>query len=165
MKRKNFLYLSLVAIIVAAIIFYQTRPIVFIQLKIHTGYGYYSRGDFEGKKFKYENVLVNTNKITDDFIEKIKEYSVDSLTKVFDDDFVVNNHISFYKKNGTTTYFINHDDDPGGLSSEILSDYFDKEGLAEINIQRSSNGIKLVREIKFPERFKRPTMIDSIYIK
>ena len=44
--------------------------------------------------------------------------------------------ISFYRNTDATSYFINNKEDPGGFSSEILSNYCKEYGLGEITAKR-----------------------------
>lgn len=50
--------------------------------------------------------------------------------------------IIFYLKNNSTSYFIDNADDPGGFSSEILQDNYQKDGLGEIRMERCKNDKK-----------------------
>jgi hypothetical protein len=117
-----------------------------------------------GKKFIYETYLVD-NKIDDKLkLEAILlNFNREKYEKILKSKIYVTYYIDFYKKNSTTEYFIDHEEDPGGFSSNILSDNFKEDGIAKIYIDKI-NDKKCVRKIHFSdeEEFR---VIDTIAIK
>ncbi|MCS4305098.1 hypothetical protein [Chryseobacterium sp. BIGb0232] len=44
----------------------------------------------------------------------------------------LNNDTEFYKYSGDTKYFLDHEEDPGGFSSEELQNYRENDGIASL---------------------------------
>lgn len=127
------------------------KEITFIALKKHVETGVYDRDDErKGKKYVYQSAIVV------DFPEKKEEleplllnYHNKSIDSIFQDEKVINFLTTFYVKNNKTSYFIENADDPGGFSSEILIDYYEEFGIAEIKTKRLSNSKELETEVSF----------------
>jgi hypothetical protein len=138
------------------------RKIEFTKLNIHSRTGVY---DDHKSKFQYENVLVNKDVITDTLVKAMKNYNLDSIKKAFENNALQDYYTTFFIENSTTRYFIDNDNDPGGLTSELLPDYYDKEGLAEIITTIDSTKKMLIRTTTFSKRYKLKAQQDSIYLK
>lgn len=123
---------------------------MFIKLKNHSGIGTFSRGENEGENFYYQSIIV---KSSSDDIESIKnellDYHSKSIGFIFQEESTIQFSSTFYKENNKTSYFITNNDDPGGISSEILTDYYDKYGLAEVVTKRIKNSKEYTTEISF----------------
>ena len=121
-----------------------------IKFKNHSGIGTFSRGENEGKNFYYQSIIV---KSSSDEIESIKnellDYHSKSIDSIFQEESTIQFSSTFYKENSKTSYFITNNDDPGGISSEILTDYYDQYGLAEVVTKRIKNSKEYTTEISF----------------
>lgn len=133
------------------------NKIEFIALKKQRETGIYDRdNELKNKKYLYESVLVA------DFPENQKEiksllldYHKKSIDSVFIDQDYSTFSTTFYIKNTTTSYFIENADDPGGFSSEILIDYYDEYGIAEVVTNRVNNTNELKTKITFANKSKK----------
>lgn len=125
----------------------------FTNLPKHTNTGIYSRDGYEtrkGKKFAYQSVLVNNPAKDKEELEKLlTSYHLKNRDSIFSDPEMSTFLTWFYHKNYTTSYFINKADDPGGFSSEILSDYYEKFGIATIETKRIGETNELKTEVTF----------------
>lgn len=68
-------------------------------------------------------------------------------------------HIDFYKYSSDTKYFLNHEEDPGGFSSEELSLYLDQRIAIYIVSKCKNDTTKLVGELFTKNPFKADTII------
>lgn len=60
------------------------------------------------------------------------------------------NSTFFYKYSSNTKYFLEHDEDPGGFSSEELHMYQDDDGIAVFMVNKCKNDTtKLVGELRY----------------
>lgn len=126
------------------------QEIEILKLQNHYGSGAYTAGDDVGKTFYYQSALVSSVSQNQNQIKlKLFDFHKRSLDTIFSNKDVVSFRTTFYLKNFTTSYFIDNDDDPGGFSSEILSDYYEKYGIAEIYSSRQKNSSKIKNEITF----------------
>ncbi len=125
----------------------------FTELPKHTETGVYDRDDQrKGKKYVYQSVLINNPPKDKKILEKqLSSYHSKNRGSIFSDNEAVTFSTLFYLKNHKTSYFINHADDPGGFSSEILTDYYDTFGIAEIKTKRISAPFLLKTETTFTE--------------
>ena len=57
--------------------------------------------------------------------------------------------VFLYEKNSSTSYFIENADDPGGLTSQVLQDYYLKNGIGEITIDRCTNNKDWTAKISY----------------
>ncbi|MDR7211461.1 hypothetical protein [Flavobacterium piscis] len=107
----------------------------------------------KGKKYYYQSVLVSNlpaeNKTLKSLLLNYHEKNIDS---VFQDKKVITFSTTFYIENSKTSYFIKNPEDPGGFSSEILIDYYDEFGIAEIITKRIGNASQLKTEITFTDK-------------
>lgn len=135
----------------------------FLKLEKHSGEGIFDRDSIQGKKFIYESYLVNRS-LSDSVELKslMLNFNKKNYLKALSNKNTIQYSLQFYEKNATTEYFIDHDDDPGGFSSEILTDYFVKEGIAEIYINKIDDK-KCYREIKLSNQ-EEYRIIDTIAI-
>lgn len=123
---------------------------IFVNLKNHSGIGVFSRGEDEGKSFYYQSILV-----TDDSKDKtslkaeLLAYHSKKSNSIFLDNKIIQFSSTFYESNSKTVYFIEKGDDPGGFSSEILTDYYDEFGIAEVVTKRVKNSNEFKTEISF----------------
>lgn len=123
----------------------------FTRLPKHSNTGIYSRNGYEthkGKKYVYQSVLVN-NPVKDkkELEQLLASYHLKSRDSIFSDPEMSTFQTLFYHKNYTTSYFINKADDPGGFSSEILSDYYERYGIATIETKRIGETNELKTEV------------------
>lgn len=126
------------------------RETQFFRLDKHSGQGKYDRGEDASKVFHYQAALVsNIPKNQGQATAMLFEFHKKSIESVFSSREVTDFSTTFYQKNRTTSYFIENADDPGGFSSEILRDYFEKYGVAEIRSNRKSNSKIIQHEIVF----------------
>jgi hypothetical protein len=127
---------------------------IFTKLSKHIETGMYYRDDArKGKKYVYHSVLVNNPASDRKILEKqLFSYHLKNRDSIFSDVEVITFSTSFYIENHKTSYFINHVDDPGGLSSEILIDYYSEFGIAEIITKRTGNPSQLKTEITFTDK-------------
>ncbi|UOX35482.1 hypothetical protein LXD69_08155 [Flavobacterium sediminilitoris] len=121
----------------------------FIDLKNHSRKGTFSRGEDKGKFFYYQSVLVSgISEDLESFKNELLTYHSKKIDSVFQDNKTIQFSSIFYKKNSKTSYFIDNSDDPGGFSSEILSDYYEEYGIAEIITKKIDNSDSYKTEIK-----------------
>lgn len=123
----------------------------FTHLPKHSSTGIFDRdGTCEGKKYVYQSVLVNTPPKDKEDLEKLlSSYHLKNRDSIFSDPEVNTFLTWFYQKNYTTSYFIDKADDPGGFSSEILTDYYEKFGIATIETKRIGETNELRTEVTF----------------
>ena len=127
-----------------------TQETKILKLEKHSGNGTYDREEDSTKIFYYQSALVsNVPENQDQIKSKLFDFHKKSLDTIFLKKDVVSFRTTFYLKNFTTSYFIDNDDDPGGFSSEILSDYYEKYGIAEIQSSRQKESSKIKNEITF----------------
>ena len=131
------------------------RKLEFISLPNQIESGIYKRDDNrKGYKYYYKSILVKN--APEDKIrlkKQIFDYHKQKLDSVFSDKKNIVYITTFYKHNNATDYFINHKDDSGGFSSEILTDYYKENGIAEIKTTKTTKTIKtdqLITEITYP---------------
>lgn len=125
------------------------KETTFTKLPKHSETGKYDRDDErKGKKYVYQSVLVNNPPRDEKTLEKmLYSYHQKNKDSIFLDIEVITFYTYFYLRNSRTSYFIDNADDPGGFSSEILSDYYKKYGIAEINTKRIENTKRLKTEL------------------
>ncbi|MFI0430153.1 hypothetical protein [Mariniflexile sp. HMF6888] len=123
----------------------------FTKLPKHTETGMYDRDDErKGKKYVYQSVLVNNPTSYKKSLEKqLFSYHLKSRDSIFSDSEVITFSTLFYIENHKTSYFINHADDSGGFSSEVLLNYYKQYGIAEIETKQIDNSSELKTEIIF----------------
>lgn len=123
----------------------------FTHLPKHSSTGIFDRdGAHKGKKYVYQSVLVDNPPKDKVELEKLlTSYHLENRDSIFSDREMSTFLTLFYQKNYTTSYFINKADDPGGFSSEILSDYYEKFGIATIETKRIIEANELKTEITF----------------
>ncbi|WP_417873777.1 hypothetical protein [Xanthomarina gelatinilytica] len=123
----------------------------FTHLPKHSSMGIYDRdGEHKGKKYVYRSVLVDNPPKDKAELEKLlSSYHLENRDSIFSDPEMSTFLTWFYQKNYTTSYFISKADDPGGFSSEILSDYYEKFGIAEIVTKRIGKTNELKTEVTF----------------
>lgn len=127
-----------------------------LKLNKHSGKGIYDRGEDSTKVFYYQSALVSNVPNNQDQIELILfEFHKKNIDSIFSNKEVVDFSTNFYLKNNKTSYFTDNEDDPGGFSSEILSDYFEKYGIAEIRSSRKMNSKTIKHEIVFANSNKK----------
>ncbi|MBF4516842.1 hypothetical protein IRZ71_10820 [Flavobacterium sp. ANB] len=134
--KKIFFYI----IICVSIISCQKNETKFFDLKKHSGEGVFDRGNNAGKKFAYQSVLIENAPVENsELIKLFIKYENENLKKIYKQSDLYSISIFFYNKNSSTSYFVENADDPGGSSSEILHDYYEKFGIGEITIDRCEN--------------------------
>lgn len=123
----------------------------FTHLPKHSSTGIFNRdGAHKGKKYVYQSVLVNNPPKDKEDLEKLlASYHLKNRDSIFSDPEMNTFLTWFYQKNYTTSYFINKADDPGGFSSEILSDYYEKFGIATIETIRIGETNELKTKVIF----------------
>ena len=126
---------------------------IFTKLPKHTEAGMYDRDDVrKGKKYVYQSVLVNNPTSDKKILEKqLYSYHLKDRDFIFSDNEVITFSTLFYIENHKTAYFIDHVDDPGGFSSQILIDFYNEFGIAEIITKRIDSPARLKTEITFTE--------------
>lgn len=140
------------------------REMNFVKLEKHSGesvYDFDGNDTLNGKKFVYETYLVE-NKLGDKskLENKLLNFNEETYIKKLKEKGYVSYFIDFYVSNSTTEYFIDHNEDPGGFSSYILSDNFDEDGIAKVYIDKI-NSSKCIRKIRFSDEEEFRT-IDTI---
>lgn len=123
----------------------------FTHLPKHSSTGIFNReGAHKRKKYVYQSILVNNLPKDKKELERLlASYHSKSRDSIFSDPDVSAFLTWFYHKNYSTSYFIDKADDPGGFSSEILSDYYEKFGIAEIETKRIGETNELKTEVIF----------------
>ena len=131
------------------------NEIEFIELDKQKEIGVYDRDDErKDKKYYYQSVLVSNFPTENEKLKSLlMNYHEKKMDSVFQDKNVITFSTSFYIENNKTTYFIKNSDDPGGFSSEILIDYYDEFGIAEIITKRISSSNQLKAEITFTDKY------------
>jgi len=123
---------------------------MFVTLTKHSGTGVFSRGEDEGKGFYYQSILVAAiSKDKASMKNEMLAFHSKKADSVFSDEKIIQFSSTFYDNNSKTAYFIENGDDPGGFSSEILTDYYQEYGVAEIVTKRINNSKKFTTEISF----------------
>ncbi|GAA5168761.1 hypothetical protein [Viridibacterium curvum] len=126
----------------------------FVDLPLHSHQGIYDRDDERrGYGYYFQSVLVdNPPEDIDQLKRDLLAFHKRHLHPAFEGKKLSTYSTTFYKHNRTTKYFIDHEDDPGGFSSEILSDYFNTHGIAIVITTRVGKGDALKTEISFPDK-------------
>ncbi len=121
-----------------------------LKLNKHSGKGIYDRGEDSAKTFFYQSAIVDNIPENQNQVKSILfEFHKKRIDSIFLNKEVIDFNTIFYLKNSKTSYFIDNADDPGGFSSEILNDYFEKYGVAEIRSFRKINTKIIKHEIVF----------------
>ena len=143
--KKSLIFLTIITMVSCE------SKISFTFLPEHSATGIYNRdNENKGKKYVYYSVLVNNLPKEKKDLEKLLSfYHLKFRDSIFNNPDMDTFLTWFYQKNHTTSYFINKADDPGGFSSEILSDYYEKFGIATIKTTRIRETNDLKTEITF----------------
>lgn len=118
----------------------QEKKVTFVNLEKHSGEGFFDRGDREGEKFIYKSILVENAPHGDkEILDMLIKYKNQNLKDAAINKDAYSFTVFLYEKNNSTSYFIEIADDPGGLTSQVLQDYYSKNGIGEITIDKCGN--------------------------
>ncbi|MBE8723898.1 membrane lipoprotein lipid attachment site-containing protein [Flavobacterium hungaricum] len=131
--KKIFFLIILIAVLSSC----QDKKITFVNLEKHSGEGFFDRGDYEGEKFIYKSILVENPPTGDkEILNMLIKYKNQNLKEADINKDAYSFTVFLYEKNNSTSYFIENADDPGGLTSQILQDYYQKNGIGEITFDK-----------------------------
>lgn len=144
MKKNIFL------IIIAVLSSCQDKKVTFVNLEKHSGVGFFDRGDREGEKFIYKSILVENAPHGDkEILDMLIKYKNQNLKDATINKNAYSFTVFLYERNNSTSYFIENADDPGGLTSQVLQDYYSKNGIGEITIDRCLNNKDWTAKISY----------------
>lgn len=140
-----------IVVLITLVFFSCNKETQFVELSNHSGKANYSADEYKDDVFVYVSSLVkNLPSNKEDFKPILFNYHKKRIENVFSDKKVISYSTTFYEYNNSTAYFIDNNDDPGGHSSEILTDYYKENGIAEIKTTRTNDTGELKTEISFP---------------
>jgi hypothetical protein len=127
-------------IVIAVLSSCQEKKVTFVNLEKHSGEGFFDRGNREGEKFIYKSILVENAPHGDkEIVDMLIKYKNQNLKDAAISKDAYSFTVFLYEKNNSTSYFIENADDPGGLTSQVLQDYYSKNGIGEITIDKCGN--------------------------
>lgn len=143
-------YIYIILSSIPLLFFSCKKKVEFVVLPNHCGKSNYSSEEYNNKTFVYQSILVKNFSKKDSKI--LFRYHKNKIDSIFKDKNTITYFTTFYQDNSSISYFLNHKDDPGGFSSEILSDYYKEYGIAEIETSRIGNSNKLINKISYPNK-------------
>lgn len=137
-------------IIIAVLSSCQDKKVTFVNLEKHSGVGFFDRGGREGEKFIYKSILVENAPHEDkEILDMLIKYKNQNLKDAAINKNAYSFTVFLYEKNNSTSYFIENADDPGGQTSQVLQDYYSKNGIGEITIDRCLNNKDWTAKISY----------------